>query len=203
MVADLADSNMIQLAYWENGLRQVTNSRNPINTPADMSGLKIRTPEDSMTIAIFEALGAAPSPLAFSELYLALQQKTFDGQENPIANIHANNFQDVQQYLAMLNHKYECKNMVFSLSTWNKLPTDVQDLLMEAAKIYGDEHRQAIVDSSDSMLAELEAAGMEVTYPDPAPFQEATASVYDDFYAQYDWAQDLVARMQEVIDSVG
>ena len=96
MVADLADSNMIQLAYWENGLRQVTNSRNPINTPADMSGLKIRTPEDSMTIAIFEALGAAPSPLAFSELYLALQQKTFDGQENPIANIHANNFQDVQ-----------------------------------------------------------------------------------------------------------
>ena len=203
MVADLADSNMIQLAYWENGLRQVTNSRNPINTPADMSGLKIRTPEDSMTIAIFEALGAAPSPLAFSELYLALQQKTFDGQENPIANIHANNFQDVQQYLAMLNHKYECKNMVFSLSTWNKLPTDVQDLLMEAAKIYGDEHRQAIVDSSDSMLPELEAAGMEVTYPDPAPFQEATASVYGDFYAQYDWAQDLVARMQEVIDSVG
>ena len=103
----------------------------------------------------------------------------------------------------MLTHKYECKNMVFSLRTWNKLPTDVQDLLMEAAKIYGDEHRQAIVDSSDSMLAELEAAGMEVTYPDPAPFQEATASVYDDFYAQYDWAQDLVARMQEVIDSVG
>lgn len=203
LVADLANSNMIQLAYWENGLRQVTNSKNPINTPADMTGLKIRTPEDSMTIAIFQALGSAPSPLAFSELYLALQQKTYDGQENPISNIYANNFQDVQQYLAMTNHKYECKNMIFSLSTWNKLPTEVQDLLLEAAKIYGDEHRKAIVDSSDTMLAELEEAGMEVTYPDTAAFQEATASVYDDFYAENDWAEDLVSRIQEVIATVG
>lgn len=202
LVADLADRNMIQLAYWENGLRQVTNSKQPINTPADMAGLKIRTPEDSMTIAIFEALGAAPSPLAFSELYLALQQKTFDGQENPVSNIYANNFQDVQDYIAITNHKYECKNMIFSLTTWNKLPTEVQDLLLEAAKIYGDEHRKAIVDSSDTMLAELEEAGMEVTYPDTAAFQEATASVYDDFYAENDWAEDLVARMQEVIASV-
>ncbi|MGI5962651.1 MAG: DctP family TRAP transporter solute-binding subunit [Lawsonibacter sp.] len=203
LVADLADRNMIQLAYWENGLRQVTNSKQPINAPSDLAGLKIRTPEDSMTIAIFEALGAAPSPLAFSELYLALQQKTFDGQENPVSNIYANNFQDVQKYIAITNHKYECKNMIFSLTTWNKLPTEVQDLLMEAAKIYGDEHRKAIVDSSDSMLEELEAAGMEVTYPDTTAFQEATASVYDDFYAQYDWAEDLVSRMQEVIASVG
>ena len=97
LVADLANRNMIQLAYWENGLRQVTNSKRAIETPADMAGLKIRTPEDSMTIAIFNALGASPSPLAFSELYLALQQGTFDGQENPVSNIHANNFQDVQK----------------------------------------------------------------------------------------------------------
>ncbi len=203
LVADLSNRNMIQLAYWENGLCQVTNSKNPINTPADMKGLKIRTPEDSMTIAIFEALGASPSPLAFSELYLALQQKTFDGQENPVSNIHANNFQDVQKYLAITNHKYECKNMIFSMTTWNKLPSEVQDLLVEAAKQFGDEHRKAIVDSADQMLSELEAAGMEVTRPDTTAFQEATASVYDDFYAQNDWAKDLVARMQEKIAAVG
>lgn len=202
LVADLADRNMIQIAYWENGLRQVTNNKLPINQPSDLAGLKIRTPEDAMTLAIFKALGAAPSPLAFSELYLALQQGTFDGQENPVSNIYANNFQDVQKYLAMTNHKYECKNMVFSLTTWNKLPEDVQQLLIEAAKIYGDEHRKAIVDSADTMLAELEEAGMEVTYPDLAAFQEATASVYDDFYAQNDWAEELVGRIQEVIDSV-
>ena len=149
-----------------------------------------------MTIAIFTALGASPSPLAFSELYLALQQGTFDGQENPIANIHANNFQDVQKYLAMTNHKYECKNMIFSLTSWNKYPEDVQNLLLEAAKKFGDEHRQAIVDSEETQLKELEDAGMEVTYPDIEALKAATASVYDDFYAQNDWAEDLVARIQ-------
>ena len=202
LVADLAGRNMIQIAYWENGLRQVTNSVRPINAPEDLQGLKIRTPEDSMTLAIFNALGASPSPLAFSELYLALQQGTFDGQENPVSNIYANSFQDVQGHIAITNHKYECKNMVFSLTTWNELPPEVQELLTEAAKIYGDEHRRAIVDSSDSMLAELEEAGMAVTYPDTSAFQAATANVYDDFYAQNDWAEDLVARIQEVIASV-
>ena len=150
-----------------------------------------------MTIAIFEALGASPSPLAFSELYLALQQGTFDGQENPISNIHANNFQDVQKYLAMTNHKYECKNMIFSLTSWEKYPEDVQNLLKEAAKKFGDEHRQAIVDSQDQQLKELEEAGMEVTYPDTDALKEATASVYDDFYAENDWAEDLVNRIRE------
>ena len=196
LVADLESHNMIQLAYWEDGLRQTTNSKRAINSSADFKGLKIRTPEDAMTMAIFEALGASPSPLAFSELYLALQQGTFDGQENPISNIHANNFQDVQKYLAMTNHKYECKNMIFSLTSWNKYPEDVQNLLKEAAKTYGDEHRKAIVDSQETMLKELEEAGMEVTYPDVEELKAATASVYDDFYAQNDWAEDLVKRIQ-------
>ncbi len=200
LVADLESHNMIQLAYWENGLRQTTNSKRPINGAADFKGLKIRTPEDAMTMAIFEALGASPSPLAFSELYLALQQGTFDGQENPVSNIHANNFQDVQKYLAMTNHKYECKNMIFSLTSWNKYPEDVQNLLKEAAKTYGDEHRKAIVDSQETMLKELEDAGMEVTYPDVEELKAATASVYDDFYAQNDWAEDLVTRIQAAME---
>ena len=200
LVADLESHNMIQLAYWENGLRQTTNSKRPINGAADFKGLKIRTPEDAMTMAIFEALGASPSPLAFSELYLALQQGTFDGQENPVSNIYANNFQDVQKYLAMTNHKYECKNMIFSLTSWNKYPEDVQNLLKEAAKTYGDEHRKAIVDSQETMLKELEDAGMEVTYPDVEELKAATASVYDDFYAQNDWAEDLVSRIQAAME---
>lgn len=199
LLEGLSDHNMIQLAYWENGLRQTTNNVRPINSPDDLKGLKIRTPEDKVTMAIFEALGASPAPLAFGELYLALQQGTFDGQENPVSNIYANNFQDVQKYLAITNHKYECKNMIFSLSTWNKLPADLQELLLEAAKIYGDEHRKAIVDSADSMLAELEAAGMEVSRPDTAAFQEATAGVYDDFFAANDWAEDLVTRIKAEI----
>ena len=193
---------MIQLSYWENGLRQITNSVRPIEKPEDLKGLKIRTPEDKMTLAIFKALGASPSPLAFSELYLALQQGTFDGQENPVSNIYANKFQDVQKYITISNHKYEPKNMIFSLSTWNKLPEDIKAVLLEASKIYGKEHRKAIADSADSMLKELEAAGMKVSRPDTTVFQEATKSVYTDFYAQNDWAEDIVKQIKDIIATV-
>lgn len=202
LVEDLANHNMIQLAYWENGLRQITNNVRPIEKPEDLKGLKIRTPEDSMTLAIFKTLGASPSPLAFSELYLALQQGTFDGQENPVSNIYANKFQDVQKYITISNHKYEPKNMIFSLSTWNKLPEDIKAVLLEASKIYGKEHRKAIADSADSMLAELEAAGMQVSRPDTSVFQEATKSVYTDFFAQNEWAEDIVNQIKEIIATV-
>ncbi len=199
LLEGLEENGMIQLAYWENGLRQTTNSVRAIEKPEDLKGLKIRTPEDKVTMAIFTALGASPAPMAFSELYLALQQGTFDGQENPVSNIHANNFQDVQGYLTITNHKYECKNMIFSLKTWNEIPEDLQAILLEGAKIYGDEHRKAIVDSADTMLAELEAAGMQVSRPDTTPFQDATASVYTDFYAENAWAEDLVTRIKAEI----
>ena len=195
LLEGLSDHNMIQLAYWENGLRQFTNNKRAINTPADMNGLKFRTPEDAMTVAIFAAYGASASPFAFSELYLALQQGTFDGQENPVANIHANNFQNVQKYLTMVNYQYQPKDMIFSLTTWNKLPADIQQVLLDAAKEFGAEHRQAIVDSEAEMLADLKAAGMEVGYPDTAPFIEQAQSVYQDFYKDNSWAEDLVARI--------
>ncbi len=195
LLEGLEENNLIQLAYWENGLRQFTNSKRPIEKPEDLAGLKFRTPEDQMTMAIFAAYGASASPFAFSELYLALQQGTFDGQENPVANIYANNFQDVQKYLTMVNYQYQPKDMIFSLTTWNKLPADIQEVLLECAKEFGAEHRKAIVDSEAQMLAELEAAGMEIGYPDTAPFIEQAQSVYEDFYAQNDWAEDLVARI--------
>ena len=195
LLEGLEENNMIQLAYWENGLRQFTNSRRAIEKPEDLAGLKFRTPEDQMTMAIFAAYGASASPFAFSELYLALQQGTFDGQENPVANIYANNFQDVQKYLTMVNYQYQPKDMIFSLSTWNKLPADIQQVLLDAAKEFGAEHRKAIVDSEAQMLAELEAAGMQIGYPDTAPFIEQAQSVYADFYEQNDWAEDLVARI--------
>ena len=195
LLEGLSDHNMIQLAYWENGLRQFTNNKRAINTPADMNGLKFRTPEDQLTIAIFDAFGASASPFAFSELYLALQQGTFDGQENPVANIYANNFQNVQKYLTMVNYQYQPKDMIFSLTTWNKLPADLQEIIQTAAVEFGNEHRQAIRDSEESQLAELKAAGMEVGYPDTAPFIETAQKVYDDFYGQYDWAKDLVERI--------
>lgn len=198
LLAGLEENNLIQLAYWENGLRQFTNSKRPIETPADMEGLKFRTPEDAMTVAIFNAYGASAAPFAFNELYLALQQGTFDGQENPVMNIWANKFQNVQKYLTMVNYQYQPKDMIFALSTWNKLSPEHQEIIKAAAIEFGAEHRQAIRDNEEKQLQDLIDGGMEVGYPDTAPFIEKAQSVYDDFYAQYDWAEDLVARINEL-----
>jgi TRAP-type transport system periplasmic protein len=173
------------LAYWENGLRQVTNNVRPINVPADLQAMKLRTPENNMTLSIFRALGARPAPLAFSELYLALSQGSFDGQENPIANIHASRFDEVQKHLALTNHKYEALVFLVSENVWKKMPQDTKDLLTSAAKKYGQIHRDMVRADEDSMIADLQSKGMLVTRPDLTPFVQATASVYQQFESTF------------------
>lgn len=96
----------------------------------------------------------------------------------------------------MVNYQYQPKNMLFSLSAWNRLPKDIQDILREAAQEFGNEHRQAIVDSEEAMLRELIADGMEVGYPDAAPFIAQAETVYRAFYQENEWAEDLVARIR-------
>ena len=102
----LSDYNMIQLAFWENGMRQITNSVREIAGPQDVAGLKMRIPDDDMTEAIFKSLGARTTVFSWNRTYDALKQGTFDGQENPIANIYANKIQEVNQYMTITNHKY-------------------------------------------------------------------------------------------------
>ena len=192
--------NMIQLAFWENGMRQITNNAREISAPKDVSGLRMRIPDDDMTEAIFKALGAKTTVFSWNKTYAALKQGTFDGQENPIANIYANDIQEVNKYLTITNHKYESKNLVFSQSTWKKLPRDVQQILREGAEIYGKEHREAVAAQQDKQLEELKAAGMVVNEsPDIEAFKTATRRVYTDFELQNEWTVNLVARIRKVI----
>ena len=192
--------NMIQLACWENGMRQITNSVREISAPSDVSGLRMRIPDDDMTEAIFKSLGARTTVFSWNKTYDALKQGTFDGQENPIANIYANHIQEVNQYLTITNHKYESKNLVFSQTTWKKLPKDVQQVLREGAVIYGKEHREAVAAQQGKQLEELKAAGMVVNEsPDIAAFKTATRRVYTDFELQNEWTVNLVARIRKVI----
>ena len=183
-IGDLIAENLPQrgmrlLAYWENGLRQITNSVRPINEPADMIGLSIRAPEDTMTLSIMSALGANASPLAFPELYMALAQGAFDGQENPITNIHANNFWEVQDYIAIVNYKYETCPLLISEVVWQRLPADVQNVLKEGAIKFAAVHRDMVREGEEDMLRELEANGMAITFPDIEPFIQASAPVND------------------------
>ena len=181
IVRDLPSKGMRVLAFWENGLRQITNSQRAIESPEDLQGLKLRTPENKMTLAIFKSLGASPAPLAFSELYMALSQGVFDGQENPVVNIHAAKFDEVQKYISITNHKYESCPFVVSESVWKKLPADVQVILKEGAVKFAKEHRKLVADNQAALLAELESKGMQVSRPDLAPFQAATSVVYEQY----------------------
>lgn len=196
----LSDYNLIQLAFWENGMRQITNNVREIAAPQDVAGLKMRIPDDDMTEAIFKSLGARTTVFSWNRTYDALKQGTFDGQENPIANIYANRIQEVNQYMTITNHKYETKNLIFSQTTWKKLPKDLQQVLREGAEIYGKEHREAVAAQQGKQLEELKAAGMVVNEsPDIDAFKRATRRVYTDFELQNEWTVNLVARMRKVM----
>ena len=199
----LEDYNMIQLAFWENGMRQITNSVREVKTPDDVNGLMNRIPDDSMTDAIFSERGASTTKFAWSKTYDALKQGTFDGQENPVANIYASKINEVNSYMTLTNHKYESKNLVFSLSTWNKLPEDIQEVLLEGAKTFGQEHRNAVAADEEKQIEELEKAGMTVIKdPDIEAFKTATREVYTDFELQNDWTANLVAKIREIAATV-
>lgn len=203
LTAELSNYNMVQLAFWENGMRQITNNVKEIKTPEDVKGLKMRIPDDEMTAAILKELGATTTKFAWSKTYDALKQGTFDGQENPVANIYANKINEVNQYMTITNHKYESKNLVFSNTTWKKLPKDIQDILLEGAKTYGQEHREAVASQEDDQLAKLKEAGMVVNEtPDVEAFKTATRNVYTNFEMQNEWTAELVAKIRETAAQV-
>jgi tripartite ATP-independent transporter DctP family solute receptor len=181
ILSSLPAKGLRALAYWENGFRHITNDKRAINAPTDLAGLKIRTPENRMTLSIFRALGANPAPLAFSELYLALSQKSFDGQENPIANIHASKFYEVQKYLSITNHKYEALVFLVSEKLWQRMPQGAKDIIAPASMEFAQAHRKMVRDSEAAMIKEMQDKGMLVNRPDLTPFVAATASVYKEF----------------------
>jgi tripartite ATP-independent transporter DctP family solute receptor len=183
------------LAWWDNGIRELTDNKRPINSPKDVAGLKIRTPDDPMTVDIFKALGANPTPLAFGELYLALRQGTVDGQENPLTNIASAKLNEVQKYLALTGHKYESTPFVISMKTWDSLSPEDQKVVQEAADNARDQQRQLMQKQDEELRSEL-AKTMKITTPDKEPFREATASVYDKWAKKY---PDLVKALQDAV----
>lgn len=181
----LIDHNMRVLAHYDNGFRCVTTSKAAVETPEDMANLLIRTPENPVIMATMTALGANPQPLAFSELYMALQQGTYDAQENPIPVIYNNNLFEVQEYLSVTNHIYSGMCFTISESTWNKMSESQQEIVQAAALSSQDFNRELNKKQTDELLAKLEEKGMTITNPDLTPFVEATASVAEDLKDTY------------------
>jgi len=181
------------LAVWENGYRHITNSKHPINVPTDLQGIKLRVPEGKWRVKMFQAYGANPSPMKFSEVFTALQTGVMDGQENPFTQIYSAKFQEVQKYLSLTGHVYTPAYLVVGTKKWAALPADVRKILEDCAR-----ETQAFVyttaqkDEND-LLEKLKAGGMTVNTPNKDAFIAASKPVYDEFARE-------VAGSKEVID---
>jgi TRAP-type transport system periplasmic protein len=178
-----AEKGMIVLGYWDNGIRQMTNSKRPINKVEDMKGLKMRTPPDATLVDIMQALGAEAQQIKFAELYVALQQGVVDGQENPLVNIHSSKLYEVQKYLAMTNHQFQMTPFLMSKRTWDKLSEADRKIVQEAAAEATALQRKLSQDADDKLLADLKSKGVQVTVVDKAAFAKATAKVDEKWLA--------------------
>lgn len=181
----LENVGLVALGWWDNGIRHTTNSKRPIARPEDLKGLKVRTPPDPMTIDIFQALGAATQQINFNELYVALQQGVVDGQENPLANIHSSKLFEVNRFISLTGHKWECNPVLVSRIAWGRLRPEDQRLLREVAK-EAEAHQRTLSQEIDTrLIGEFRAnSAVAVNEVDQAPFRAATASVADKWEAR-------------------
>lgn len=168
LLAKLPEKGLIGLGFWENGFRHVTNSRRPVQRADDLGGLKLRVIQSPLFLDTFNALGANATPMPFTELYSAMEQAAVDGQENPPATILASKFYEVQKHLVLSRHMYSAWVLLMSKKTWDGLSPEEQKIVQEAAREATLYERKAIRAFSETALAELKKAGMQITELPPA-----------------------------------
>ncbi|MCE7793190.1 DctP family TRAP transporter solute-binding subunit [Salipaludibacillus sp. CUR1] len=180
-LADVMDEQgMTQVGYLEWGFRHVTNNSHPIVEPEDMEGMSIRVAETSLRVDAFEQLGALPTVMAFSEVYGALQQGTLDAQENPLANIVAPNFDEVQDYLSLTGHFYNTVMMVVDNDIWEQISPEDQEIILAEGERISQEVQQINNESEEEYLAELADRGMEINEDvNTEAFREQMLPVYE------------------------
>lgn len=174
---------MVLLGTWDNGIRQMTNSKRPIEKVEDMKGLKMRVPPDATLVDIMKALGAESQQIKFAELYVALQQGVVDGQENPLVNIHASKLYEVQKHLALTNHQFQMTPFLMSKRSWERLSPADQAVVKAAADEATALQRKLSAEADAKLLDDLKAKGVQVTTPDRAAFARATTEVLDKWTA--------------------
>ncbi|ALM53617.1 TRAP transporter substrate-binding protein [Halomonas huangheensis] len=192
----MGEHDLVGLAWTENGFRHMTNSRREVKQPDDASGLKIRTMENKMHMAAFEELGVHPTPMAFPEVFTALQQGTVDGQENPISVILTSNLWEVQDYLTLTGHVYSPAIMLASPILWEGLSEEEQGWFLEAAHAGAEATREMVSRLETEGVEELKEKGMTVVDDiDKSQFQQAVEpsySVYTDEYGS-EWLDRIRA----------
>lgn len=163
LLDSLQAKGLVGLVYWENGFRNLTNSRRKIEKAEDIEGIKLRVMQNPVFLETFEAVGANAVPMAFSELFTALETKAVDGQENPYTTIVSSKFYEVQKYLTVTNHVYSPWVLLASKSWWDKLSDDERKILMDAAVASRAFERTDTRADAKKALDQLKSSGMEIT----------------------------------------
>lgn len=189
---------LVHLANWEWGFRNLTNNKRPVFSPADVKGLKIRTPGEIQLQKTMESAGALVQAINFKELPMALKQGVVDGQENPLSVIYHYKLYEVQPHLALTYHVYNSMMAVASKRTWSKLSADQQVILKEEAKKAGQWFRDKQLAENADLIEKLKGKGMKVTSPDRAAFKAQMQYAYDAIgeYA----GKDNVAKFLKMVE---
>jgi len=194
----LASVGVVNLAYWENGFRNLSNSKHPVHKWEDFGDLKLRVMQNNIFLDMFRTLGANATPMAFGEVFSALETKAIDGQENPFVTIDSSKFFEVQKYISVTNHAYTPFLLLFSKPIWDRYSSDEQTALRECAVRGRDVERRVIRSKDGESLARLKKAGLEVNNISPdeqARMREKVQSVIDKHKAAI--GADVVDRVQK------
>ena len=186
LLADMDKTGLKGLSFWENGFRHISNNKAPIKTPADAKGLKIRTMENKAHMLAFKTAGLNPTPMAWSEVYPALQQKVIDAQENPVAVFYGSKLYEVQKFLSLTGHVYSPALFVVSMKKWNQIPKEDQEIIAKTAQEVAAFERKINRDDEEKKLKEMEGKGLVVTRDvDKAAWQKAMQPAFDEFAKQF------------------
>lgn len=180
------------LAVWENGVRHITNNVRPVSTPQDLNGLKIRTPKSTWRVKMFEAWGANPTPMAFSEVFTGLQTGVIDGQENPYTNIASAKLNEVQKYLSKTGHVYSPSYPTMGKAMYDKMDPAIVSVLEATARELEAWARDKGEEADTALKDKLVAAGMSYNEADRAAFVAASKPIYDAFAAEVKGGQALI-----------
>ncbi|MBV0882116.1 TRAP transporter substrate-binding protein [Noviherbaspirillum sp. L7-7A] len=174
------------LAWGENGFRHMTNNKRPVVNPEDLRGLKLRTMENPVHIQAYKGFGIIPTPMAFTEVFTAMQQGTVDGQENPLSVIVANKFEQVQKHLSLTGHVYSPGVFLMNKGVFDKLAPADQQAFLEAAKVAAKANRDRVDADEKVAVADLRGKGMQVVDKiDKSKYQTTLTPVFAEFEKQF------------------
>ena len=188
------------IGVWENGFRHITNNMRPINVPADLDGIKLRTPKGKWRVKMFKSYGANPTPMSFSEVFVALQTGVMDGQENPFAQIHSAKFQEVQKYLTLTGHVYTPAYVTVGAKKWATLPEDVRGVLEDTARAMQSFVYARAAELEIELLSSLKAGGMQVNTADKGAFIAASKAIYDEYSSTIPGGAEMISAAQALAD---